>query len=78
MDTGILDRSMPKEAAEQTKAQMSQENPMLRFGDPLEVAKAVTFLAFDATYTTGAELPVDGGLSDLSSCPGPQSAKYPI
>jgi NAD(P)-dependent dehydrogenase (short-subunit alcohol dehydrogenase family) len=65
MDTGILDRSMPKEAAEQTKSQMTAENPMQRFGDQGEVAKAVVFLAFDATYTTGAELPVDGGGSQL-------------
>ncbi|MFK7693128.1 SDR family oxidoreductase [Paenibacillus sp. HJGM_3] len=65
IDTGILERSMPKEAAEQTKTQMTQENPMLRFGDPVEVAKAVIFLAFDATYTTGAEFPVDGGVSQL-------------
>ncbi|MBB6634749.1 SDR family oxidoreductase [Cohnella thailandensis] len=65
IDTGILDRSMPKEAAEQTKAQMAQENPMLRFGAPIEVAKAVAFLAFDATYTTGAEFPVDGGGSQI-------------
>ncbi|MCO6000233.1 SDR family oxidoreductase [Actinoallomurus rhizosphaericola] len=65
IDTGILDRSLPKEAAEQTKAQMTANNPMLRFGDPGEVAKAVVFLAFDATYTTGAELTVDGGASQL-------------
>jgi NAD(P)-dependent dehydrogenase (short-subunit alcohol dehydrogenase family) len=65
IDTGILDRSMPKEAAEQTKSQMTAENPMQRFGDQGEVAKAVVFLAFDATYTTGAELPVDGGGSQL-------------
>lgn len=65
IDTGILERSMSKEAAEQTKAQMSQENPMLRVGNPLEVAKAVAFLAFDATYTTGAEFPVDGGGSQI-------------
>ncbi|GIO15819.1 short-chain dehydrogenase [Cohnella xylanilytica] len=65
IETGILDRSMPKEAAEQTKAQMSQGNPMLRFGEPLEVAKTVAFLAFDATYTTGAEFPVDGGASQI-------------
>jgi NAD(P)-dependent dehydrogenase (short-subunit alcohol dehydrogenase family) len=38
---------------------------MLRFGDPGEIAKAVEFLAFDATYTTGAELAVDGGASQL-------------
>lgn len=65
IDTGILEKSMPKEAAEQTKAQMSQQMPMLRVGDPLEVAKAVAFLAFEATYTTGAEFPVDGGGSQI-------------
>lgn len=65
IDTGILDRSMPKEAAEQTKAEMRAGNPMLRFGDPREVARAVEFLAFDATFTTGAELAVDGGASQL-------------
>ncbi|WP_345467168.1 SDR family oxidoreductase [Actinoallomurus oryzae] len=65
IDTGILDRSMPKEASEQTKAEMRAANPMLRFGDPREVARAVEFLAFDATFTTGAELAVDGGASQL-------------
>jgi len=34
-------------------------------GEPVEVARAVLFLAFDATYTTGAELTVDGGASQL-------------
>jgi NAD(P)-dependent dehydrogenase (short-subunit alcohol dehydrogenase family) len=65
IDTGILDRSMPKDVAEQTRAHMSANNPMLRFGGSDEVAKAVAFLAFEATYTTGAEFPVDGGASQL-------------
>ncbi|GAO04025.1 SDR family oxidoreductase [Anaeromyxobacter sp. PSR-1] len=39
--------------------------PMGRIGSPGEVARAALFLAFDATFTTGAELPVDGGLSQL-------------
>ena len=65
IDTGILDRSMPKEEAEQTKAQLIADIPMLRFGESSEVAKAVAFLAFNATYTTGAELAVDGGGSQL-------------
>jgi NAD(P)-dependent dehydrogenase (short-subunit alcohol dehydrogenase family) len=49
-------------AASQDRAQMTVNNPMLR---PDEVAKAVAFLTFDATYTTGAEFPVDGGTSQL-------------
>jgi NAD(P)-dependent dehydrogenase (short-subunit alcohol dehydrogenase family) len=65
IDTGILEKSMPKEGVEQTRAQMRANNPMLRFGDPSEIASAVAFLAFDATYTTGAELAVDGGASQL-------------
>ena len=39
--------------------------PMKRFGTSEEIAKAVLFLAFDATFTTGAEIPVDGGWSQL-------------
>ncbi|MEC3974196.1 SDR family oxidoreductase [Amycolatopsis sp. H20-H5] len=65
IDTGALERSMPAEAARQTRAQMTADSPMLRFGDPGEIAKAVAFLAFDATFTTGAELAVDGGESQL-------------
>lgn len=44
---------------------MTANNPMRRYGDSDEVAKAVAFLAFDATYTTGAEFPIDGGASQL-------------
>ena len=65
IDSGILEKSMPPEAAEQTKAQMAADIPMLRVGTPDEIAKAVAFLAFDATFTTGAELAVDGGGSQL-------------
>ncbi|KAI1955819.1 hypothetical protein LOZ58_006630 [Ophidiomyces ophidiicola] len=36
-----------------------------RGGNPDEVAKAVLFLAFEATFTTGAELLVDGGIRHL-------------
>jgi len=44
---------------------MAENVPMKRLGQPEEVAKAVAYFAFDATYTTGAELPVDGGWSQL-------------
>jgi NAD(P)-dependent dehydrogenase (short-subunit alcohol dehydrogenase family) len=41
--------------------------PMKRLGSPDEVARAVLFLAFDATFTTGVELTVDGGLSRVDA-----------
>jgi NAD(P)-dependent dehydrogenase (short-subunit alcohol dehydrogenase family) len=65
IDTGILRRSMPADAAQRLEAQFVARNPMGRMGEPAEVAKAMLFLAFDATYTTGAELTVDGGASQL-------------
>jgi NAD(P)-dependent dehydrogenase (short-subunit alcohol dehydrogenase family) len=65
IDTGILNKALPRKAAERTKSQMTASNPMQRFGEPAELAKAVLYLAFDATCTTGAELAVDGGASQL-------------
>ncbi|GAA4446328.1 SDR family oxidoreductase [Phytohabitans houttuyneae] len=38
--------------------------PMRRHGSVAEVVSAVLFLAFDATYTTGAKLRVSGGLGE--------------
>jgi NAD(P)-dependent dehydrogenase (short-subunit alcohol dehydrogenase family) len=65
IDTGILERTMSAEAARKFLDQIKADNPMQRFGEPEEVAKAIIFLGFDATYTTGTELLVDGGASDL-------------
>lgn len=41
--------------------------PMKRHGTVDEVARAALFLAFDATFTTGAELAVDGGLAQVEA-----------
>lgn len=66
INTPILDKTFPdKEAATQMREKMTGIVPMKRFGTSEEIAKAVAFLAFEATYTTGAELPVDGGWSQL-------------
>ncbi len=66
IDTPILNKAFPeKDAAAEVARQMREANPMKRFGTPEEIAKAALFLAFEATFTTGAELPVDGGWSQL-------------
>ena len=65
-ETPIIGKAFPdKDVAAQLMGQMTEAIPMKRFGKAEEVAKAVLFLAFDATFTTGAELPVDGGWSQL-------------
>ncbi|HMO52685.1 MAG TPA: SDR family oxidoreductase [Kiritimatiellia bacterium] len=44
-----------------------QVTPMKRHGTVSEIADAALFLAFGATFTTGIELPVDGGLSTVDN-----------
>jgi NAD(P)-dependent dehydrogenase (short-subunit alcohol dehydrogenase family) len=45
------------------EAALVRDTPLRRFGTPDEVALAVVYLASDeSTYTTGAELVLDGGL----------------
>jgi NAD(P)-dependent dehydrogenase (short-subunit alcohol dehydrogenase family) len=64
--TPILQKTgLAPEQVEGIFAQLQESNPMKRFGSTEEVARAALFLGFDATYTTGAELPVDGGLTQL-------------
>ena len=66
IDTPIIGKMFSdKDAAAQLREKMTAMTPMKRFGTPEEIAKAVLFLAFDATFTTGAELPVDGGWTQL-------------
>jgi NAD(P)-dependent dehydrogenase (short-subunit alcohol dehydrogenase family) len=66
IDTGILEKVFPtEEMRTKVKGHTAGIIPMKRFGMSDEIAKAVLFLAFDATFTTGAELPVDGGWSQL-------------
>lgn len=63
--TMISRSSIPEEVKQQAEAHMRDNVPMKRIGTVEEIARAVAFLAFEATFTTGAEIPVDGGQSQL-------------
>ncbi|MFE5112044.1 SDR family oxidoreductase [Streptomyces sp. NPDC056663] len=65
IDSGVLETMMSQEAADQFRAERTESNPMGRYGTVEEFARAAAFLAFDATYTTGIELAVDGGETQL-------------
>jgi NAD(P)-dependent dehydrogenase (short-subunit alcohol dehydrogenase family) len=55
---------MDEEGVKAFAAQMATQIPLGRVGEPDEIAKAVVFLASEASsFVTGAELVVDGGMT---------------
>jgi NAD(P)-dependent dehydrogenase (short-subunit alcohol dehydrogenase family) len=65
--TPIIEKTgLPKEAVDQFSKEIVAKVPMKRFGQPEEVAGVVAFLASqDASYITGVEINVDGGLGQI-------------
>jgi len=65
--TPILEKNgTPKEAIDEFATRVVERVPMKRFGQPEEVASTVAFLASqDASYITGVEINVDGGLGQI-------------
>lgn len=60
---GYIDTEMTASLSDDLKATYRDAIPAGRFADPAEVAKVVAFLASeDASYISGAVIPVDGGL----------------
>ena len=66
----IKTETMGIEGSEQERAELLAEGdratPMGRNGSPEEVARAALYLAFEATFTTGLELKVDGGITSIT------------
>jgi NAD(P)-dependent dehydrogenase (short-subunit alcohol dehydrogenase family) len=67
IETPIFEKTgLPKEQIDAFATQITQAIPMKRFGKPEEIAGVVAFLASsDASYITGVELNVDGGMGQL-------------
>jgi NAD(P)-dependent dehydrogenase (short-subunit alcohol dehydrogenase family) len=66
IDTPILESFQQGDALIKMKEEMAKTVPMGRLGDPDEIAKAVSFLASDeASYVSGTELFVDGGVAQI-------------
>jgi NAD(P)-dependent dehydrogenase (short-subunit alcohol dehydrogenase family) len=65
--TPIFGRAgIPKEAVDEIAKELVAKVPMKRFGQPEEVAGVVAFLASqDASYITGVEINVDGGMGQI-------------
>lgn len=66
IDTPIFESWQKGEALTQMKEDLAKNVPLGRLGDPDEIAKAVAFLASDdASYISGIELFVDGGVAQI-------------
>jgi len=58
---GFVETDMTAELKPGTLERVLSDIPLGRFAQPNEIAKAIAFLVFDATYMTGSVITIDGG-----------------
>jgi 3-oxoacyl-[acyl-carrier protein] reductase len=64
VEPGVIETQMNAALPEDVRRALAEETPMLRFGNPDEVAAAVLFFASEsAAFITGQCLGVDGGMA---------------
>jgi NAD(P)-dependent dehydrogenase (short-subunit alcohol dehydrogenase family) len=64
VETGMTQQIYELARAKGREALIGQLNPLRRGGEPIEIARAIAFLASDeASYVNGHALVVDAGLS---------------
>ncbi len=60
---GFIQTAMTDKLSDQQREALSTQIPMVRLGQPEEVAKVILFLASDlASYVTGQVILIDGGM----------------
>jgi len=66
IDTPILESLQQGDALTRMKEEFTKTVPLGRMGEPDEIAKVVSFLASaDASYVSGVEMVVDGGVAQI-------------
>jgi len=60
---GFIDTEMTRNLSEDMKKEAARLIPLRRFGEPIEIARAIAWICSDdASYFSGQEMIVDGGL----------------
>ena len=61
---GVIETEMNSHLDEESKRELCEETPLMRMGNPDEIAEAIYFLASDAAaFITGQVLCADGGIT---------------
>jgi 3-oxoacyl-[acyl-carrier protein] reductase len=60
---GFVDTDMTAQIPDGSRGRILEATQLRRFGTAEEIARAIVFLAEDATYCTGSVLAADGGWS---------------